>query len=129
MGSTDLTSKLLDRLENVTIIRNPENIGYVQAVNRGAEASSGDYLLLLNNDTQLTAGSIETAIEDLKTDPSIGGVGARLILPSGTLQEAGSIIWSDGSALGYCRGRHIEHYEAMFMRPGRLLLSGLHDAA
>ncbi|MBB03145.1 MAG: glycosyl transferase family 2 [Planctomyces sp.] len=116
-GSTDQTAALLDRLENVKIIRDPDNVGYVKAVNRGAEASSGEYLLLLNNDTQLTAGSIETAIEDLKANPTIGGVGARLILPSGTLQEAGSIIWSDGSALGYCRGRQIEHYEAMFERP------------
>jgi len=116
-GSTDQTGALLDRLENVKIIRNPDNVGYVQAVNRGADASTGRYLLLLNNDTQLTPGAIETAIEDLNADESIGGVGARLILPSGTLQEAGSIIWSDGNTLGYCRGKSVEHYEAMFQRP------------
>ncbi|WP_339745642.1 glycosyltransferase [uncultured Rubinisphaera sp.] len=115
-GSNDLTNSLLDRLENVVVIRGKENIGYVQAVNRAAEASQGTYLLLLNNDTQLISGAIETGIEDLESDPTIGGVGARLILPDGLLQEAGSIIWSDGSTQGYCRGKSAEHYEAMFLR-------------
>ncbi len=115
-GSTDLTNSLLDRLENVVVIRGKENIGYVQAVNRVAEVSQGKYLLLLNNDTQLISGAIETGIEDLESDPTIGGVGARLVLPDGLLQEAGSIIWSDGSTLGYCRGKSAEHYEAMFLR-------------
>ncbi|HBN76331.1 MAG TPA: glycosyl transferase family 2 [Planctomycetaceae bacterium] len=115
-GSTDLTNSLLDRLDNVVTIRGDKNVGYVQAVNRAVEASQGTYTLLLNNDTQLTSRAIETGIEDLESDPGIGGVGARLILPNGTLQEAGSMIWSDGSTLGYSRGKHVEFYEAMFMR-------------
>ena len=37
-------------------------------------------------------------------EPKAGAVGSRVVLPSGELQEAGSIIWSDGTTLGVGRG-------------------------
>lgn len=46
----------------------------------------------------------------------MGAVGGRIVLPDGTLQEAGSIIWSDGSCLGYGRGRNPEDGEFLFQR-------------
>ena len=103
-ASTDDTGLLLERLRGVRVIRSPENLGFLRACNLAAREACGDYLLFLNNDTVLHAGSVAAALDTIASDPSIGAVGARLVYPDGRLQEAGSIIWSDGSCLGYGRG-------------------------
>jgi GT2 family glycosyltransferase/glycosyltransferase involved in cell wall biosynthesis len=103
-ASTDDTGVLLERLRGVRVIRSPENLGFLRACNLAAREAGGDYLLFLNNDTVLHAGSVAAALDTITRDSSIGAVGARLVHPDGRLQEAGSIIWSDGSCLGYGRG-------------------------
>ena len=115
-GSTDRTHELLDRLEGAQIIRNEENLHFLRGVNAATRHAKGRHILLLNNDAQLTPGSLEAAVKTLDEDPSIGAVGARIILPDGTLQEAGSIIWSDGSCLGYGRGQNPNDPQYMFQR-------------
>lgn len=115
-GSSDKTHALLDRIVGATIIKNDANLHFLRGVNTAAEHANGRHILLLNNDTKLTVGSLEAAVETLDQDSTIGAVGGRLILPDGTLQEAGSIIWSDGSCLGYGRGQKPDNAEFMFQR-------------
>src|SRR5215471_309688 len=103
-ASQDETPLLLDRLRGARIIRNKENKNFLLAVNQAAREARGEYLLLLNNDAQLLPGTLESALNTIRSAPDIGAVGGRLILLDGTLQEAGSIIWRDGSCLGYGRG-------------------------
>lgn len=115
-GSKDETTRLLDRIEGATIVRSEQNLHFLRGVNRALDEARGRHVLLLNNDAQLIAGSLETAARLLDEDPSIGAVGGRIILPDGTLQEAGSIIWNDGTCVGYARGRAPDTSEAMFRR-------------
>ncbi|MBI1620684.1 rhamnan synthesis F family protein [Aquamicrobium zhengzhouense] len=115
-GSSDQTHALLERVDGATIIRNPENLHFLRGVNAASQGAKGRHILLLNNDAQLTSGSLESAVRTLDNDPSIGAVGARIILPDGRLQEAGSIIWADGTCLGYGRGRKPDDDEVMFQR-------------
>ncbi len=103
-NSQDETSLLLDRLRGARIIRNPENRNFLLAVNQAAKEARGEYLLILNNDAQVLPGTLQSALNTVRSAPDIGAVGGRLILLDGTLQEAGSIIWRDGSCLGYGRG-------------------------
>jgi GT2 family glycosyltransferase len=103
-ASQDETSRLLDQLQGARIVRNPENRNFLLAVNQAAREAKGEYLLILNNDAQLLPGTLESALRTSRSSPDIGAVGGRLILLDGTLQEAGSIIWRDGSCLGYGRG-------------------------
>jgi O-antigen biosynthesis protein len=103
-NSRDETTLLLDRLRGVRIIRNAENRNFLLAVNQAAKEARGDYVLLLNNEAQVLLGTLHCALKTIRSAPDIGAVGARLILLDGTLQEAGSIIWRDGSCLGYGRG-------------------------
>jgi GT2 family glycosyltransferase len=115
-GSTDLTDAMLSRLDNVTMLSQQENVGFLRGVNDGVRLARGKYLLLLNNDTEVLPGALDAAVDRLERDATIGAVGARLVLPDGRLQEAGSIIWCDGSCAGYGRGDSPHAPEYQFRR-------------
>lgn len=110
------TGKLLDKIQNAVILRNKENLGFVKAVNQAAEVANGEFLLLLNNDALIQRGTLSNALTTINADAGIGAVGAKIKLLDGSMQEAGSIIWSDGACLGYGRGQPPENYEFMFRR-------------
>ncbi|HLC05306.1 MAG TPA: glycosyltransferase [Anaerolineales bacterium] len=103
-ASTDQTRDLLARLEDATVHRNQANQEFVQANNTGARGARGEYLLFLNNDVRVTPGWLESLVGTMERFPEAGAVGSKLVWPNGTLQEAGSIVWADGSCLGYGRG-------------------------
>jgi len=115
-NSSDETPRLLEHIENAQIIRNQKNFGFVRAVNQAAEQVKTEYLLLLNNDAVIEEATLSTAINTLKSDSSVGAVGAKIKLLDGSLQEAGSIIWNDGACLGYGRGQDPMQPEFMFQR-------------
>lgn len=115
-NSTDETTALLDKIDNATIIRNVENLGFVKAVNQAAELATGEYILLLNNDALIEKNTLSNALQVIESDESIGAVGAKIKLLDDSTQEAGSIIFSDGACLGYGRGKPTDSYEFMFQR-------------
>ena len=103
-ASTDETVQLLQRLKGARIIQNRSNRHFLVAANQAAAQSRGRYLLLLNNDAQLLPGALQSALQTLQSSKEIGAVGGRIILLDGRLQEAGNIVWRDGSCVGYGRG-------------------------
>ena len=115
-ASTDETRLLLKRIKGARIIENETNVYYLLGCNQAVRQARGEFLLLLNNDTQILADSISSALETIKSSPDIGAVGGKIILPDGTLQEAGCIIWQDGSCLGYGRGDSPSAPAYMFKR-------------
>ena len=78
-GSTDGTVPWLKALvrENphYRLIENPTNLGFAKGCNQGIEAASGEYILLLNNDTVVTKDWISGMLETLNSAPDIGIVG------------------------------------------------------
>jgi GT2 family glycosyltransferase len=103
-ASTDATDRLLERVSGAQVVYSPENLHFLRGVNRAVREARGRNILLLNNDAQLLPGTLEAALRTLRSAPGIGAVGGRVVLPDGTLQEAGSILWNDGTATGYGRG-------------------------
>jgi GT2 family glycosyltransferase/2-polyprenyl-3-methyl-5-hydroxy-6-metoxy-1,4-benzoquinol methylase len=115
-GSTDKTNELFSAVDGITVINSQENLGFLLGCNQAADAVRGDIILLLNSDAFVRAGALKAAYTTLLSDKSIGAIGARIVLPTGLLQEAGSIVWSDGSSYGYCRGEAEEFPPSMYRR-------------
>ncbi|HEY2148210.1 MAG TPA: glycosyltransferase family 2 protein, partial [Pirellulales bacterium] len=103
--STDDTAPRLQawrkREPRLKVIRNLQNSGFVVTCNNGAAAASGDVVILLNNDTLPQRGWIEPLLRLLRDKPDAGAVGGKLVYPDGRLQEAGGIVFSDGSAANF----------------------------
>jgi len=103
-ASSDETVELLGRVEGAVVVRSRSNEGFLAGANRGAARASAPCVLFLNNDTDVLPGSIEAALSALRSSETIGAVGGRLVaMPGGRLQEAGSIVFGDGSCSGYGR--------------------------
>ena len=101
--STDATKEIDKFVSGLVIARNESNQGFLKNCNNAAKKARGEYIFFLNNDTTVQKDWLPSLIRLLESDKSIGMVGSKLIYPDGRLQEAGGIIWSDGSGWNYGR--------------------------
>jgi GT2 family glycosyltransferase/glycosyltransferase involved in cell wall biosynthesis len=111
-GSTDRTAQRLADVAGIRHVRNADNLGFIGSCNAGAAIARGDYVLFLNNDTIVTAGWLEALMRCIEDAPRAGLVGAKLVYPDGRLQEAGGIVFNDGS--GWNVGRFENPADARF---------------
>ena len=115
-GCSDETTALLSYFENVRVRRNPQNVGFLRSVNAGAKLAIGQYLVLINNDARLVEGSLVAALDVYEAENNCGLMGARVRHVSGGLQEAGCMIYQDGTTNGYLRYQPEGDLRAMFQR-------------
>ncbi len=115
-GSEDGTQAFLSNAKGVRYVRNESNKGFLYTCMRGAEMARGEFLLFLNNDTEVKPGWLDELVETFVCVPDAGLVGSKLIYADGRLQEAGAIIWNDASGHNYGRGDDPYKPEYNYMR-------------
>ncbi|MHA6204587.1 glycosyltransferase [Dyella soli] len=102
-ASPDDSAETLARVGGVRLLHNETNLGFVGSCNAGAAIARGEYLLFLNNDTQVMSNWLDGLLDCFVEKTDCGIAGSRLVYPDGRLQEAGGLIFADGS--GWTVGR------------------------
>jgi GT2 family glycosyltransferase len=107
---------MLQVIQGIRIVRNDKNQGFIRSCNAGAGVALGQYVLFLNNDTIVQRNWLDALTSTFDMVPNVGLVGAKLIYPNGKLQEAGGIIWNDGSGWNYGRYDDPDKPEYSYLR-------------
>jgi GT2 family glycosyltransferase len=103
-STPDLLARWAKREPRLHILRNATNAGFIAACNRAARRARGEILIFLNNDLILLPNWLDPLLDVLRAHPNAGAVGGKLIYPDGRLQEAGGVVFCDGSAMNFARG-------------------------
>ena len=124
-GSTERqTLTYLDQIgqdPRVEVIRYPRAYNYSAINNLAAKQATGEYLCLLNNDTEIIQPDWLTELMRHAARPHVGAVGAKLLYPDGSIQHAGVVVGLGNAAghahrflrrgkSGYFNRAHISHY-------------------
>jgi GT2 family glycosyltransferase len=88
-GSTDgSVTAAKDRFPAIKFIQNEMNLGFAKANNQALSLAKGNYLLLLNPDTQVKNGAIGRLISFMEAHPESGAAGAQLLNSDGSKQNS-----------------------------------------
>lgn len=85
-SSDDSADRVAREFPEMTLVRNARNDGYAIGNNIGAGHARGEYVLLLNSDTEVGPGALSTLVGFLVTHPEHGACAPRLDYPDGTPQ-------------------------------------------
>jgi GT2 family glycosyltransferase/glycosyltransferase involved in cell wall biosynthesis len=103
-------------ISGLTVIQNEDNLGFLKSCNAAALRVRGDRLLLLNNDTVVHGDAIDQLYHTFHYFDDVGAVCAQLRFENGSLQEAGGIVWRDGSAWNWGRGERPDDPRFTYVR-------------
>lgn len=87
-SADDSAAMVRARFPHVQVTANTENRGFAAATNQGLRAATGDFLCLLNPDTELVPGALEALASFLEANQKVGVVGPTLLHADGTYQHA-----------------------------------------
>ncbi len=115
-GSSDLTAVALAQVTGLRYHRRENNGGFIAACNDGAMLARGEFVVFLNNDTLPQPGWLDALLATFRHHPDTGLAGAQLLYPDGRLQEAGGVVFADGSGWNYGRFESPEAPRHAFVR-------------
>lgn len=87
-ASKDLSADVIKMFKEVRIIENKKNAGFSAGNNQAIKASTGEYVLILNPDTEVLPGSLDKLTLFLDTHPEAAIVAPKLLNPDKTLQRS-----------------------------------------
>ena len=86
-ASTDGTVDMVrSNWPGVRLIASPRNVGFASANNLGIRAVASEMVLLLNSDTLVCAGAIDTLVSELRARPDLSAIGPRIVDPQGQVE-------------------------------------------
>ena len=108
-GSTDDSIRFVqENYPLVQVLNSGGNIGYSAGNNLGIAAAKGEYVVLLNNDVEVTPGWVEPLVEEFESDPSIAACQPKILhlVDRHKFEYAGAAGgWMDLFGYPFLRGR------------------------
>lgn len=87
---------------NVIYVRSEKNLGFAGGNNLGIRHAKGDYLLFLNNDTEITADFVSKLREELDRQPTIGLISPLILY----FEDKHKIQYAGYTPMNYFTGRN-----------------------
>lgn len=84
-GSPD---RIAEEFPEVVLVRNAENRGFAGGCNQGMELARGEFVLLLNTDTEMGERTLVRLVDFLRENPAYGAAAAKLVSPDGSVQRS-----------------------------------------
>lgn len=109
--------------------KNKVDLGFTGANNKGFELSTGDYILLLNNDTKVDKNLLTKLVDRMEADPKIGAAQAKIKMMDvpNHLDNAGSFLTRTGFLVhwGFGRkdGKEFDKEKIIFSAKGACLIA------
>jgi GT2 family glycosyltransferase len=106
-SSDDSINSLRPEFPEIQLIRTNQNLGFAGGNNVGIRIAKGDYLLLLNNDVEVTPGFLEPLVETLQNEPNAAIASPKIVFygRNEMIQYAGSskinMFTGRGRRIGY----------------------------
>lgn len=112
-GSTDESVPFLQSYEGIETLFLPENTGFCGAVNAGIRASQTKYVILLNNDTKVLPGYVDSLVAAMEQDEQIFSGSARMLQMHAPewIDDAGDEYCALGWAFARGKGKPAGQYE------------------
>ena len=112
-GSTDGSLEYLKTFPGVRVIALDKNYGFCRAVNEGIKASDSEYVILLNNDTEVAKDFAKELLDAIKSDERIFSCSSKMIQfhDRERMDDAGDYYCALGWAFGRGKGAPVENYE------------------
>ena len=124
----DINDGILNNISaaNIKLVRCVEPFNFSERINRGVDVAGGEFLLLLNDDTEvITCEWIESMLE-IAQQPEVGAVGAKLLFPNGELQHTGVMILSGNPCHAFynSEGEHPGYFCSNIVNRNYLAVTG-----
>ena len=116
-GSADTIANLFGHNKRFHLITSLHNLGFAGGCNLAYKRAAGEYILLLNPDTEVREGTLESLVNYLDANDQAGIVGPKLLNPNGAVQSSVRRFPGIWSSMVVLSGLH------RFFRPNRYLMT------
>jgi GT2 family glycosyltransferase len=103
-ADAEAETRLRAIVSGVEIIASPVNLGVAGAGNLARSYARGEFILLMQDDTEALPGWMEALVAAADAHPYAGAIGGKAIGFDGVIQHAGAILWSNGLTAVYGTG-------------------------
>jgi GT2 family glycosyltransferase len=110
-SSDESTSMVEEQFPSVVLIKNIQNVGFAPANNQGMDIAKGRYVMLLNSDTIVLPGALDTLMQITESHPEIGVIGPQLLNIDNTVQKSWSrfpTLWSELLGINFRQRKPVE---------------------
>ncbi len=103
-------------ISGINLIKNDTNLGFLKNVNKGIHFAKGEYIYLLNNDTEVYENFLDELFYVFENFENVGAAGSMLLNPDLSLQEAGCVFMKDFNIHQIVRNRKPFYPEVNYIR-------------